>query len=310
VSSTAWILPADAALADGRPVVADLFGADYSARSITAQRSDRAPQVVRAAMGRLKPWDATEQRDLGAWCIADHGDAGAIDESTWDGAFQRIGTRAMAALGGERFTVALGGDHSVSWPIVTAVVQHHQQVRPGTRVGVIQLDAHHDLRPLDHGPSNGTPFRGLLETGTILADDLVQVGIARFANDRSSHEYAESQFVRTIGLEELRRLGPEEAARSAHASLRGVDVVHLSVDIDVLDRAFAPGTVAALPGGLDPVTLGALVDAICTDARVSSMDVVEFDPERDVAGATALNVASVIMTAVASVARRIRPANG
>ena len=310
MTPTPWIVPAAAAEQDERPVIADLFGADYSTRSITPQRADRAPSVVRDALARLKPWDARDRRDLGAWCVADHGDARAIDEPTWEGAFTDIATRAMAALAGNRFTIALGGDHSVSWPVVASVVQHARHTRPDVRVGVIQLDAHHDLRPLDGGPSNGTPFRGLLETGVLQADDLVQVGLGRFANAREVHEYAEAQFVRCIGVDEVRAEGAVAIAESALASLRGVDVVHLSVDIDVLDRAFAPGTVAALPGGLDPVSLEALVDRICADHRVQSMDVVEFDPERDVSNITALNVASTVCTAVASVARRSAPPNG
>jgi formiminoglutamase len=310
MTDASWIVAVRDAAQGGRPVIADLFGADYSARSITPQRSDRAPAVVREALGRLKPWDARDRRDLAQWCVADHGDARAIDEATWEGAFSDIASLAMSALAGGRFTIALGGDHSVSWPVVASVAQHARHVRPEARVGVVQLDAHHDLRPLDRGPSNGTPFRGLLESGVLLADDLVQVGIGRFANARDVHEFAEAQFVRAIGVDEVRELGAVAVAESALASLRGVDVVHLSVDIDVLDRAFAPGTVAALPGGLDPASLMAIVDRICTDPRVQSMDVVEFDPERDVAGTTALNVASVVCSAVASVARRTAPPNG
>ncbi|MCW2956446.1 MAG: hutG [Thermoleophilia bacterium] len=303
-----WILPAAHAAADGRPILAELFGADYSARAITPQRSDQAPAALRRSLERLRPWDARTRLDLAQWCIADHGDAGAITASTWDDAFAAISARATRAMANGRFAIGLGGDHSVSWPIVTAAAQLARQ-RGGadTRTGVVQLDIHHDLRSLDRGPSNGTPFRGLLHDGTIRADDLVQVGIHPFANAREVSEFAESQFIRSISLDELRALGPVEAARSALASLRDVDVVHLSVDIDVLDRAFAPGTVAALPGGLDPHRLGVVIETVCADARVGSMDVVEVDPQRDIADSTTLNAALAVFAAVASVARRTTP---
>ncbi len=159
-------------------------------------------------------------------------------------------------------------------------------------------------RTPDDGPSNGTPFRGLLETGTIRPDDLVQVGIHPFGNRRHLAEYCDAQQIRRFPLAEVAELGPQETARAALRALSRTDGIYLSVDIDVLDRAFAPGTAAALPGGLDPATLIAIVETACADPRVIGMDVVEFDPERDVADVTAYAVANVVMAALSAVARR------
>ncbi|MCW2959923.1 MAG: hutG [Thermoleophilia bacterium] len=303
-----WILRAADVEADGRPILAELLGADYSARAITAQRSDTAPDVVRQALARIAPWDARSQLDLARWCIADHGNAGAIGAPTWEEAVRLIRRRADEAFASERFVIALGGDHSVTWPLAesaaaAARVRHGQEAR----LGIIQLDIHHDVRPLDHGPSNGTPFRGLLETGVVRGDDLVQVGIHPFANRRHLTEYCDEQRIRRFDLDEVAQLGPEATATAALSALSGVHAIHLSIDIDVLDRASAPGTAAALPGGLDPRTLQGIIEGVCADPRVASIDVVEFDPERDVADTTALNVALAIVAAVASLARRTMP---
>ncbi|MCB0877910.1 MAG: arginase family protein [Thermoleophilia bacterium] len=307
-----FLIPAAQADADPRPTLACLFGADYSARALTPQRSDTAPDVVRRALARFAPFDsrsgfaASGGVDLGGgWCVADHANAGAIRSSTWDAAFERIHAHARSVLEQARFTIALGGDHSVSWPIVTAVADAvRQQHGPSGRLGVLQLDVHHDVRPLDDGPSNGTPFRGLLEAGTIHPDDLVQVGIHPFANRRALVEYCDEQRIRRFPLAEVAELGARETGLAAVRALSGTDAIWLSVDIDVLDRAHAPGTAAALPGALDPATLLEIVETACSDPRVIGMDVVEFDPERDVADITSYAVANVVMAALSAVARR------
>lgn len=282
---------------DERTPFAALYGADFSALSITPSHGHLAPQTVRLALARFAPWDAQQRVDLlehGA--VVDLGDAQAA-RMTWDDAFAAIKSRAGAAAL-QPFSVGLGGDHSVSWPIVAGIAEQRG------RVGVVQLDVHHDVRPLDDGPSNGTPIRGLIESGVIAATDVVQVGIHPFANRRPLTEYCDAHGIRRYTLDDIAEHGPAAVIRSALADLDGVDAIHLTVDIDVLDRAFAPGTVAALPGGLTPQALVAAVRAAVADERTTSMDVVEFDPSRDVSDCTAYNVALTVMSALAARVRR------
>ena len=306
MSSSPLLVPAAQVEADGRPVLAALFGADYSARALTAQRSDHAPDVVRAALARFATWDAHHRTDLAAFCIADHGNAGAVRAPTWDAAVEAIDARADEAFADDTFVIALGGDHSIAWPVVTACAEATLRRGNGEhgRVGIIQLDVHHDVRSLEHGPSNGTPIRGLIESGTVRGHDVVQVGIHPFGNGRATTEFCDEHGIVRHTLDDVADRGAAAIARAALLSLDGVDAIHLTVDIDVLDRAFAPGTAAALPGGLDPRTLMQLVEFTCADPRVVSMDIVEFDPDRDVASVTAYAAANVVMTALSAVARR------
>jgi formiminoglutamase len=306
-----FLIPAAQADDDPRAILAELIGADYSGRAITAQRSDGAPNVVRGALGRFAPYDSRSRFGFGdLWCVADHGNADAIRAQTWDDAFERITALADRAFATSRFVVSLGGDHSVSWPLVAAAARAvREQHGPSGRLGVLQLDTHHDVRPLDDGPSNGTPFRGLVESGVIHPDDLVQVGIHPFANRRAFAQYCDEQRIRFFSTDEVEELGAEGTARAAINALSGCDAIYLSCDIDVLDRAFAPGTAAALPGGLDPRTLTTIVEVACTDPRVMALDVVEFDPQRDVADVTAYAAANVVMSTLAAVARRLGAPN-
>lgn len=301
------LVTSDGLSTERRPVLASLIGADYSSRAITPQRSDTAPNVMREAFGRIAPWDAARGTDVGnEWCIHDRGDAGAKRATSWEDAFASIAGLAAKAHGDSAFVIGLGGDHSVSWPLI-ATAREAVRVRkgPDARLGVVQLDIHHDVRPLDRGPSNGTPFRGLIESGVIEGRDLVQIGIHPFANRRELTEYCDATGVRRFSIADILEEGVEMTTRRTLTGfLQHVDAIYLSVDIDVLDRAFAPGTAAALPGGLDPRCLVEIVEFICTDARTIGMDVVEFDPERDVAGTTAMNVGLVLMAATAALARR------
>ena len=303
---------------DGRPVLAHLVGADYSALAITPQRSDCAPGVVRAALPRFAPWDSRSGTDLAAWCVADHGDAGARGAGSWDESYECIHSHALRAHDAGTFVVGLGGDHSVTWPLFAAARQAFAERHAAAdstgggaaptsgppRVGLVQFDVHHDVRSLEHGPSNGTPVRGLVDSGLVLPGDVVQVGIHPFANRRSLTEYCEQAGIHRISLEHVASRGPVAAVADALEPLADVDAIYVTVDIDVLDRAFAPGTAAALPGGLSPAELVAMVESVCADSRVIALDVVEFDPERDVASITAYAAAHVVVASLAAVVRR------
>lgn len=296
----------DGGMVDARRVVATLLGADYSARSITPQRADRAPGVVRAAMPRLARWDAASGRDLTDACIADLGDVGAVRCSSWDDAFTTIRDLARRAHRGGLPVIGLGGDHSVLWPLATAAREAlAERVGPDARLGIVQLDVHHDVRDPDAtGPSNGTPVRGLVESATVQGCDVVQIGIHPFGNARELGEWCDERGVHRVLLHELRARGVAAVVAEALEQLGGCHGLYLTVDIDVLDRSFAPGTVAALPGGLAPAELASLVAGIWADPRMMAMDVVEFDPERDVAGITALNAAHVISTTMSALLAR------
>jgi formiminoglutamase len=289
------------AVDDTRADLATLIGADFSALSITPQSADEAPGAVRDQLARFAPYDAGRGIDLRPYAVTDLGDASARRRS-WGDAFEAIRSHALVAWDREVFVLAVGGDHSVTWPLVSAAAS-----RAG-RIGLVQLDAHHDVRPLTGGPSNGTPVRGIVEEGLAAGPDIVQIGIHPFANHPDLGAYCTAQGITTIGLDEWRAEGSAAIAQRALDRLQDCDLVYLTVDIDVLDRGHAPGTVGALPGGIDPASLLELVSVLCEAPVVQAMDVVEFDPARDCSDITARAVAGVMMTGLASVAARMMEA--
>lgn len=185
----------------------------------------------------------------------------------------------------------LGGDHSVSYSAINAF-----QKKFG-KLGVIQFDAHHDLRNTeDGGPTNGTPFRRLLEGGIISGKHLVQIGIRDFANASEYHRYAKEHQVAVYTMENVLIDGLESIlGKEIERLSEEVDVIYLSVDMDVLDQAFAPGCPAIGPGGMDSSTLLRGIRLAASYPLVRAMDIVEIDPTIDVRNMTSRIAANVLL---------------
>jgi formiminoglutamase len=164
--------------------------------------------------------------------------------------------------------IALGGDNSAT----VAVAQGMDAA------GLITLDAHFDLRD---GVSNGSPVRRLVEGG-LDPRRIVQVGIADFANSAAYARRAAELGITVITLDDVRRRGVAEVmAEALDVAGAGQGAVHLDIDVDVCDRAVAPGCPASVPGGLAAWELRALVRAAASDSRVRSADIVEVDATAD-----------------------------
>jgi formiminoglutamase len=172
-------------------------------------------------------------------------------------------------------------------------------------VGLLQLDAHHDVRDWRERISNGCPVRGLVDEGVIAGGDVVQVGILPFSNHVSLRSWCDANDVTRYTADDVRSIGARSVIREALDRLRGCDAVYLTVDIDVLDRAFAPGTVAAVPGGITPAELFACVAEACANPLLRGMDIVELDPARDVSNVTVYAAAQVVLAAVSAIVHRM-----
>lgn len=171
----------------------------------------------------------------------------------------------------------LGGDHSVSYASIKAYAEHYPSF------AVIQFDAHHDLRNTeDGGPTNGTPFRRLLEGGTLQGDHLVQIGIRDFTNAKAYDDYAKEQGVTVYTMGDVREQSLKSIMQKELARLSElVDYIYISLDMDVLDQAFAPGCPAIGPGGMDSASLLEGVVLAAENAKVNALDIVEIDPTID-----------------------------
>ena len=205
--------------------------------------------------------------------------------------------------------VILGGDHSITWPAATAVAE----ARGWGNVGIVHFDAHADTADIIDGnlASHGTPMRRLIESGAVQGRHFVQVGLRGYWPPRETFEWMQEQGMRWHLMHEIWERGIQAVIEDAVTeALDGADHLYVSVDIDVLDPGFAPGTGTPEPGGMNPADLLRTVRRLARDAHLVALDVVEVSPPYDVSENTVNNAHRVVFEALAGMAARRRDAAG
>ncbi|HYJ30185.1 MAG TPA: agmatinase family protein [Allosphingosinicella sp.] len=260
-----------------------LIGAPMEAGSVTPGRCDLAPETVRRALKRLSTYDLDTGQDLDVLRVRDRGDVPVRGLSPAAG-FGAIRQAVSAATAEHALTLLLGGNNAVTRPAA------HGLNLPLERVGLITLDAHFDMRETDQGPMNGNPVRCLLEDG-LPGRNIVQIGLAPFANTQKMHEDALAAGIGYFGIFETLEDGIEPILDDALARLTHVDAIMVDFDIDVIDRAQLPGAPGARPGGMPVNMFFEAARILAMRPQVKLVDLTEFDPSLDVSDISALTAA-------------------
>lgn len=254
-------------------IAVSLLGVPNDDNSSFMKGASEAPALIRQALHSDAYSIHSETGvDLGeAGRLVDHGDIGfEAAADPWD----EIERRVDGALEGGGPLICLGGDHAVTHPILRAVRRRHP------RLTILHIDAHCDLYDAYQGNrrSHASPFARIMEEG--LADHLIQIGI------RTLNAHHEDQ-IRRFGVELV------EAGRLRHGYAPRLSTpVYVSLDIDALDPAFAPGVSHREPGGLSTRQVIDLLHAI--DQPIVGADIVEFNPRCDISNQTALVAAKLL----------------
>jgi agmatinase len=239
--------------------------------------------------------------------LVDYGDA-LVANSLWEVSRSAIHARVAEVASRGIIPVVIGGDHSITWPSATAVADHHGF----GKIGVIHFDAHADAADQTGGnlASHGTPMRRLIESGAVLGRNFVQIGLRGYWPPAEVVEWMRSQGMRTHFMQEVWERGATAVLDDAIAeALDGPDAIYLSLDIDVLDPGFAPGTGTPEPGGMAPVDLLRAVRRIALETNLVAMDVVEVCPAYDWADTTVNNAHRMVWEALAGLAAKRRDAS-
>jgi arginase len=247
-----------------------LLGIPFDANSSYLRGPAGAPAKIREAL-RCEASNGWSELgvDVGApGAFADCGDLqlkNSRDKAEED--FTEIAAAIREFLAKGERPVSLGGDHSITYPILRAFAGRHPDLT------ILHFDAHSDLYHEFEGNrlSHACPFARILEER--LAKHLVQIGIRTL--NRHQSEQAEK-----FGVEIL-----QMPALPAYDRLKIRGPVYISFDIDVLDPAFAPGVSHREPGGMTVREAIAHLHAI--EGTIVGADVVEYNPEQDTCGMTA-----------------------
>jgi len=252
-----------------------ILGVPFDEKSSFLRGAASGPSAVRMAStgAAINPWTELGVNLAEETTVADLGD---IDVSEgFPPAFQRITEGVAGILKKKAFPVIIGGDHSISYPVVRALSQFYKPL------DILHFDAHPDLYEEYEGDrfSHACPFARILEEG--LVDNLVQVGIrAAVGANRALAEKYGATMIEMKDMDKIPKLG-------------FLNPLYVSVDIDVLDPAFAPGVSHHEPGGLSTRELIHVIHGL--SARIIGMDLVEVNGERDASGITAAAGVKIIM---------------
>jgi formiminoglutamase len=270
-----------------------IIGAPLRLGSITPGRSDLAPAAVRAILRKFSCYDIESDADLRSIEARDLGDLPLADLKPED-AFEPLRDAVCRALAGADAVVVIGGDNAVTRPGVHGVAD--SQFNSLENCGLITLDAHFDLRDLSNGLTNGNPVRALLADG-LPGENIVQIGIQPFANSQAYAQVAKEAGITVVTMSQIRAHGVERLLTESLEDLsERVEHIYVDLDIDSLDRIFAPATPGSRPGGLTPYELRRVAWLCGAHALVRAIDLVEVDPEQDVAGVTLMSTASCLLS--------------
>lgn len=187
----------------------------------------------------------------------------------------------------EQPRVILGGDHSITYASVKGFVKNN----PGA--GFIVLDAHPDLENNLNPPTQEDYLITLIEEGILDPKKVILIGIRNA--DQKEINYLKSNKINHFTMDEIYRRGFKEVITGVMETIKKWDSCYVSVDIDVCDPAFAPGTGWIEPGGISSRDLIFAVQRLSMLPSVKCFDIVEVAPEKDVNGMTVQLAAKLVV---------------
>jgi agmatinase len=258
-----------------------ILGIPFDEKSCYMKGVAKGPKAIREASPgeAMNPWTESGVNLEEETSIVDLGDLD-VSGSFWD-VFERTEGRIREILEKEAVPVVLGGDHSLTYPIIKAFATEYQPL------DILDFDAHPDLFDELYGDrySHGCPFARIIEEGHVA--NLVQVGIR--AATGQHREMAEKHGVRMIEMKDL----------SLARTMEFDNPLYISFDVDALDPAFAPGVSHHEAGGLSTRQVIDMLHGL--KGTIVGLDVVEVNPDRDPVGITASAAVKIIMEVIGKI---------
>ncbi|MFT4050578.1 MAG: agmatinase [Solirubrobacterales bacterium] len=264
-----------------------------------------APRAIRAASCPPGPHMETRVDAFETLEIVDYGDAAVLPADP-AGSHAAIEQTVSEVLAAGAFPMILGGDHGIAEPDMRACAKVHGPL------GLIHFDTHADTGEEVFGVkvSHGTPMYRLVEDGVIDGSRYVQIGLRGYWPGEKEFDWQSEHGITAIPMHEV-AAGGIEAAVARTLEIVGGGPSFLSVDIDVLDPAFAPGTGTPEPGGMTTSELMSACRAVAAGAALVGADLVEIIPtmvgSADITALAGDRIVREILTGLAQ--RRISSAN-
>jgi len=263
-----------------------ILGAPLDATSTYRSGARFAPLAIRMASLNIETYSFRAGVDLEDVKIHDLGDlhiAGEVDET-----LKRLELVTKDLLKTKKMPVILGGEHTITLGVVRGI---------GEKVALVSFDAHLDLRNeyMGRTVSHTTFMRRINEQ--IKPEKILKIGTRAVCKEEL--DYTKKANIQFFTVQQIRRDGVERTAQKIETLLADHEKIYLTIDMDVLDPAFAPAVQNPEPDGLDMHTLLDLLCQVC-DHRIVAFDLVEVAPHYD-NGITAIQAAKTIFEALCQV---------
>lgn len=235
----------------------------------------KAPNHIRQMSVDLS--DTTDEfRPIKEDVLYDYGDIHPILD--WEAYFKEVEDGALEILNTGNFCLFLGGDHSVTIPLHKAFKKYYGD----KKIGIMHFDAHYDLCPeYDGHPWSHACTEARALDDVITGEDLSFVGV-RVAEESELELMKDHPGIMTITAMDVYKNGAQAAVDKLVERYKDYDAIYLTLDIDALDPAYAPGTGTPVSGGLNPLDLTIIFRELLEKLPIKAMDIVEVAPPLDV----------------------------
>jgi agmatinase len=265
-----------------------ILGAPLDVTSTYRSGARFAPLAIREASLNIETYSFRTNMDVEDLKIHDLGDlhiAGEVDET-----LKRLELVTRDLLDAKKTPVVIGGEHTITLGVIRSV---------GENVALVSFDAHLDLRNeyMDLTTSHTTFMRRINEQ--INLHKILEIGTRAVCTEEL--EYAKKSGTQFLTVQQIRRDGVEKTTKKIDSLLADCERIYLTIDMDVLDPAFAPAVQNPEPDGLDMHVFLDLLGKVC-DHRIVAFDLVEVAPNYD-KGITAIQAAKTIFEVLCHVER-------
>ena len=268
-----------------------IVGVGASQSALTPNNAHATPAAVRSALLRYSTWNSSMKVDLAdSLKGGDFGDLKNPDDQ------EETILELSNLLNRTKTLVLIGGDNSITFSGVLALAKKNDV----KEIGVITLDAHHDLRD---GKSNGSPIKQLVDAG-LPGRNIVQIGINDFANSQFYSDRANKLGISVIHRRDFDSNSISHIASKSLASLSHCRVIYLDIDVDVCDRSVVPAAPASMPGGISADQLRQLVSNLAQEKRVTTFDITEIDATIDTPDERTTRLAALLILEIAAAKAR------
>jgi formiminoglutamase len=253
----------------------------------------KGPDAIRKQLGKLPNHlsDETSLSDMGTI---------TCEDTDLEATQQMLSDTIKKLLDTAIFPIILGGGHDIAYGTFNGIRKH---LGKSKTIGIINFDAHFDLRSDKNGNTSGTPFYQIASDCNEIDTPFhyLCLGIREDANDSSLFNTAKELDVKFILRDTFRIEYHNEINAWINAFIKNVDAVYVTIDLDGFSSAYAPGVSAPSPMGFTPDVVLASLKTIISSGKLAALDIAELNPEFDIDNQTARLAASLIHTVIHSI---------